>query len=110
MFGRKAAVFGFALILVLVGCVLIDSWFMEDGYIDPDGEGPEAPIPTFEIAAKRDQIEFHVDAMPPLPIPLEASTQSIAAPHPTEIAFEPTCPRPVDPAGWLGRRHFRSPT
>lgn len=45
---------GFAalLILALAGCVLIDSCIEDCTYVDTDGDGPEAPIPSFEIASK----------------------------------------------------------
>lgn len=110
MFTRETLGLAALLIFALAGCVLIDSWFIEDDYIDPDGEGPEAPIPTFEIAAKNTQIEIDVDAAPAVPIRVEASGGDAEVPPMADVVYAPPRPRPVDPAGWLGRRHFRSPT
>lgn len=109
---RSRETFGFAALLIfaLAGCILIDSWFTGDDFIDPDGEGPEAPIPTFEIAAKSKSIEIDVDAVPLIPLCVETSTCSVEVTSKADAAYMPPRPRPVDPAGWLGRRHFRSPT
>jgi hypothetical protein len=73
MRGRQALGVATGLIFFLAGCVLVDSWFIEDGYIDPDGEGPEAPISIFEIAAKSRPIELDVDAAPLIPLCVETS-------------------------------------
>lgn len=110
MVARKTLGAAALLIFALAGCVLVDSWFVEDGFIDPDGEGPKAPIATFEIAAKNTHIKLEIDTTPLIPACLETSAERAEPPPTVEIACEPPCPRPVDPAGWLGRRHFRSPT
>lgn len=109
---RSRKLLGLAALLVfaLAGCILIDSWFVEDEFIDPDGEGPEAPIPTFEIAAKHRQIEIDVDATAPILLCVETSTDSIDVLLIVDADDAPPCPRSVDPADWLGRLHFRSPT
>jgi hypothetical protein len=100
---------GVTLILVIAGCVLIDSWFQEDA-IDPDGEGPEAPIPSFEIPSKYKQIEIDADPAPLVSLCVEPFIEDFKLPSTADSAYAPPRPRPVDPAGWLGRRHFRSPT
>lgn len=110
MSSRQTLGFAALTIFALAGCVLIDSWFMEEGYVDIDGEGPEAPIPIFEIAAKSRPIEVDLDTAPPIPICIETSTDPVHFRTTAESVLIAVRPRPVDPAGWLGRRHFRSPT
>jgi hypothetical protein len=98
------------LIFALAGFVLIDSWFIEDGRVDPDGEGPEAPTSTFEIAAKMKRIEIDADAPPALEIGFDTPHDDLEVRPTPSIAPPPPRPRAVDPSDWLGRRHFRAPT
>jgi hypothetical protein len=97
------------LMFALAGCVLIDSCLEDCTYLDTDGNGPDAPIPSFEIASRNPGIHLVVQAAPALPI-LPAPAETVERPSSVAGICVPQALKPVDPAGWLGRRHFRSPT
>jgi hypothetical protein len=110
MLAREKLGFAALLIFALAGCVLIDSCLEDCTYVDTDGEGPGAPIPSFEIASKNPGIQLEVQAVPSLPNVLTSLIESVERSSSAEDASVPTALEPVDPSGWLGRRHFRSPT
>lgn len=97
---RRAALLGSLFGLA----VLADSW--------PVGALEGLPKADPEISAQRGgsgRIEAESDPLPP-------SLDGAAAPTPTEAApagraaeAAPIAHRAVDPSGWLGRRHARSP-
>jgi hypothetical protein len=98
------------LMFALAGCVLIDSCLEDCTYVDADGNGPDAPIPSFEIASRNSGIQLVVQAAPALPILVAAPVEDVDRPSSVDETCIPHALEPVDPAGWLGRRHFRSPT
>jgi hypothetical protein len=98
------------LVFLLAGCVLIDSCLEDCTYVDIDGDGPDAPLPSFEIASKNPGIQLEIQAVPVLPDFLTSLIEVVERPSSAEEASVPTALEPVDPSSWLGRRHFRSPT
>lgn len=110
MFSREMLGLAVLLILALAGCVLIDSCLEDCTYIGSGGEDQESPVPTPEIAGKNARVELDVLMAPPLPALWELPEPELEGAAPIEDAVLPPCPKPVAPSGWLGRRHFRSPT
>jgi hypothetical protein len=110
MFAWEKLGFAALLIFALASCVLIDSCLEDCTYVDNDGDGPEAPIPSFEIASKNPGVHLEIQAVPSLPNVLTSLVEPVERPSSAEDASVPTALEPVDPSGWLGRRHFRSPT
>jgi hypothetical protein len=84
--------------------VLADSW--------PVGAFEGLPKSDPEISAQRGgsgRMETESDALPPSPAGSEAPALGAAAPSEKSREAAAISHRAVDPSGWLGRRHARSP-
>ena len=100
------------LLLLPAAAVLVDSWVAPAAIVDPDGEGPQAPAPNPEVAeqrAKGSRIQFDLLAPPPRPSALLFKAVEPSAPAGDDRRRIAVRPKPVEPSGWLGRRHLRSP-
>lgn len=108
----SALIRGFLAVVFVLSAtaVLVDSWVSPSAFVDPDGEGPQAPVPNPEVADQRTQgNRIHLDVLAPPPLALsilmDVATSELA---PSEERRRITVRlKPADPSGWLGRRHRR---
>lgn len=104
----------FLIATTLAVAVLVDSWISEEAFDAlPGSTAPAGSGGTPEVADQRAPL-FRPDRDSqdvPLagPLALIPSVPSVEPPRQGQDAIPPE-PRPVSPSGWLGRRHWRSPT
>jgi len=104
----------FLLSSVLAIAVLADSWISVETFHPPTaGTVPVGPGGTPEVADQRAQsLRIDRDSED---VPSARALASVPPASSVELSDQgndavPSEPRPVSPSGWLGRRHWRSPT